>query len=73
MFLGYCRPIELFSNLGEKISFYRKHLGLTQKQLSQKPGIAPLCLLICENRKRNPTKKIIEKLELALKAILFVI
>lgn len=66
LFLTYC-PIESFSNLGEKIFLYRKHLGLSQKQLSAKAGIDPSCLLTCENGRRTPKKDTCVKLEQILK------
>jgi len=48
---------------GEKIAFYRRLLGLGQRELGRLLGIDPSTLWKWENGKSQPSPKLFEKLE----------
>ena len=57
-FLGYV-PFERGESLGQRITVYRKTLGLSHYQLAKKLGVAPCTIMNWEhNRVKNVEKKI---------------
>ena len=57
-FLGYV-PLDHGKTLGQRITIYRKTLGLSHYQLAQKPGLAPCTIMNWEHdRVKNVEKKI---------------
>jgi transcriptional regulator with XRE-family HTH domain len=62
-FLGYV-PLDILPEKpGEKIAFYRRLLGLGQRELGRLLGIDPSTLWKWENGKSQPSPKLFEKLE----------
>jgi len=61
-FLGYNPEIFSQKTWGEKLIYYRKIHGLSQKQMAQKLNLDQTTLRRCERDERNPRKKTLIKL-----------
>lgn len=62
-FLGYVPGKKQTTTLGEKIIEYRKQRGLSQEQLARELEIDPGTLLEVEKERREPTRKVREKIK----------
>ncbi len=49
--------------LGQKIKFYRLHLGLNQKQFAQLLKVDSTTVKFWESGERKPSEKIVERLK----------